>query len=164
MAASPYAIQATFEITDGNPWLKVRDGDPTVRLLFDRHYSRRRYRDGRSPKLFVGPGQKMVLRTVDGLAMFAWRKFIDDSGQQGVNCAAFRNESPLYLSSDLIRSAVDLAGGRWPGERMYTYVNAQLIRSTNPGYCFKRAGWTPAGVTKGGLVILELDAKGEIDG
>ncbi len=96
----------------------------------------------------------MVLMNGDCTALFVWRKFIDDSGQQGVNCAVFRNEGPV-LSSTLILEAEQLAWGRWPGERLYTYVAPQSIRSTNPGCCFKAAGWRRCGQTKGGLVILE---------
>lgn len=47
--------------------------------------------------------------TVDCRALFAWRKFIDKSGQQGVNCSIFRNEGP-ELSSELIIEA-DAPGG-----------------------------------------------------
>ena len=101
----------------------------------------------------------MVLLTNEADALFVWRKFIDDSGQQGVNCAVFRNEGPI-LSSLLILEAVKLAQIRWPMERLYTYVNPQKIKSTNPGYCFICAGWKVCGKTKGGLVILEY--KGEI--
>jgi len=39
------------------------------------------------PKLFVGPGEKLVLRTWECDAIWVWRKFIDDSGQEGINCA-----------------------------------------------------------------------------
>lgn len=56
-------------------WIEVRDGDHTARQLFDRHYSRYRYADGRRPALFVGPGQKMVLLTPCVRALFVWRKF-----------------------------------------------------------------------------------------
>jgi len=58
-------------------------------------------------------------------------------------------------SSALIREADAIADFAWPGERHYTYVNAQKIRSVNPGYCFKKAGWRQCGETRGGLVILE---------
>ena len=37
---------------------------------------------------------------------------------------------------------------RWPGERLYTYVDPKKIKSTNPGYCFKVCGWRKCGVTK----------------
>lgn len=135
-------------------WFAVADGDAMVRALMRRHYSRRVYRDGRKPLLFVGPGEKMVLATSDGLAGFIWRKFISDDGQQGINCAMFRNEGD-ELSSSLILEAEQLAWQRWPGERLYTYVNPKKIRSTNPGYCFKLAGWRVCGHSKGGHVILE---------
>ena len=136
-------------------WFLSKDGDDYVREFFDRHYSRIYRKDGRRSKKFIGPGQYILLRTWDCDAIFAWRKFIDDCpGQFGVNCAIFRNESP-HKSSALIREADAIADFAWPGERHYTYVNAQKIQSVNPGYCFKRAGWRQCGETRGGLVILE---------
>lgn len=139
----------------GKHWLRTRDGDETCRALFDRHYSRIRYADGRQPKLFVGPGAKEVLITEDALAMFVWRKFISGDGQQGVNCAVFRNEGET-LSSQLILDAEEIAWNRWPGERLFTYVAPAKLRSTNPGACFKYADWRKCGTTKvNKLVILE---------
>ena len=139
-------------------WIPVLDGNDSARHLFDRHYSRYRYADGRKPKLFVGPGEKMVLSTPCAMALFIWRKFISGDGQEGVNCAVFRNETDMR-SSDLIMEADALADARWPGERHYTYVDAGKIRSTNPGYCFQRAGWRKCGITKWNkLVILERPA------
>jgi len=34
--------------------------------LYERHYSKYHYKDGRKPKLFCGPGEKIVLRTWEG--------------------------------------------------------------------------------------------------
>lgn len=140
----------------GTVWVLAADGDFTCRDIFDGHYSRRHYADGRKPALFVGPGEKMVLRTPDARALFVWRKFIDNASprQTGVNCAVFRNEG-AGLSSELIRAAMSLAWNRWPMERLYTYVCPKRIRSSNPGFCFLCAGWTRAGETTGGLRILE---------
>lgn len=76
--------------------------------LYERHYSARTYRDGRERRLFVGPGEKVVLRTEAGDALFVWRWFTDDGGECGVNCAVFRNESP-HQSSELIRQADAIA-------------------------------------------------------
>lgn len=136
-------------------WREARDGDAAARAIFDRHYSRYRYADGREPKLFVGPGEKTVMLTEAGDALFVWRKFISADGQTGVNCAIFRNESPI-LSSSLIIEADAVAWARWPGERLYTYVARKHVRSTNPGCCFRRAGWKRCGVTKvRGLLIFE---------
>lgn len=147
-------LQPSLELTS-DPWIPIKDGNASARFLFDRHYSRRHYADGRQPKLFVGPGEKMVLTTHCARGLFVWRKFISGDGQQGVNCAVFRNETDA-LSSDLIKEADRLADQRWPGERHYTYVNARKIKSTNPGYCFIQAGWRRCGITKHNkLIILE---------
>jgi hypothetical protein len=137
-----------------NPaWWITKDGDEHCMRLFRRHYSHRTYADGRTVRLFAGPGQKIVLRTYECDAMFVWRKFLDKSGMQGVNCAIFRNESK-WKASELIRQADAIADRCWPGEGHYTYVNAARIRSINPGFCFKSAGWKTYGETKSGLLIL----------
>ncbi len=135
-------------------WWLTKDGDVDCLALYRRHYSRYVYADGRQPKLFIGPGEKVVLRTERGDACFAWRRFTDDSGQVGVNCAVFRNES-THRSSDLIRQADAIADCLWPDLRHYTYVNSARVQSANPGYCFKQAGWQRCGMTKSGLLILE---------
>lgn len=136
-------------------WWLTRDGDRTCLAMYLRHYSARNYRDGRKRRLFVGPGQKVVLRTAAGDAFFVWRNFKDDSEQEGINCAAFRNEGSPELSSELVRQADAIADCLWPGERHYTYVDPKAVRSTNPGFCFLCAGWQRCGRTKGDLVILE---------
>lgn len=135
-------------------WVVERDGDAAGLALYRRHYSARRYRDGRKPRLFVGPGEKMVLVSLDRAALFVWVKARRMRPESGINCSVFRNEGS-QRSSDLIREACELAWNRWPGERLYTYVNSRKIRSTNPGFCFLAAGWHRAGETRGGLVILE---------
>lgn len=140
---------------DNLDFVQVRDGNPIALRLFERHYSKYHYKDGRKPKLFVGPGHKVVLLSKDGKALFVWRKFISGDGQKGVNCSVFRNEGEL-LSSDLIRQAEKIAWNKWPGERLYTYINSSKIKSANPGYCFKKAGWVICGITKvNKLLILE---------
>ena len=135
-------------------WRFTTDGDPYGMALYERHYSCRGYKDGRQRRLFIGPGEKMALLTQCARALFVWRKFLDDSGQQGVCCAVFRNESGIK-SSLLIREAMEVAWSRWSGERLYTFVNAGQVRSKNPGACFLMAGWRRVGMTRGGLHILE---------
>lgn len=134
-------------------WYLTKDGDASCLAMYERHYSAHQYKDGRVRKLFCGPGEKIVLRTRTANAIFVWRKFIDASGQQGINCAVFRNESELR-SSDLIRQADEIAFHVWPDQRHYTYVNAGKVRSRNPGFCFKVAGWQPCGTTRNGLLVL----------
>jgi hypothetical protein len=136
-------------------WWLTKDGDAACLALYERHYSAYRYADGRQRKLFVGPGEKVVLRTKEGDAMFVWRKFLDDSGQDGINCAVFRNES-RHRSSELIRQADQIADCLWPDSRHYTFVRAESIASRNPGFCFIAAGWRRLRErTKSGLRILE---------
>ena len=144
-------------------WWLTKDGDLDCLELYERHYSAYHYADGRKRRLFVGPGEKLVLRTEHADAMFVWRRFIDDSGQTGVNCAVFRNEGPI-LSSRLIQEADAIADCIWPDLRHYTYVKSQAVKSTNAGYCFLKAGWQRCGMTKGGLLIMErlpMSAKAE---
>ncbi len=136
-------------------WWLTKDGDPACLELYERHYSAKR-RQGQLGQ-FVGPGEKIVLRTFDGDAFFVWRRFVDDSRQRGVCCAAFRNESSR-LSSELVRQADAVADFIWPSARHYTFVDAGKIKSANPGFCFLRAGWRRCGRTKGGLLILERPA------
>lgn len=138
----------------GPIWWLTRDGDRTCLALYERHYSAYQYRDKRKRKLFVGPGEKLCLRTAKGDSVFVWRKFKDDSGQIGINCAVFRNESS-HRSSLLIKQADAIADHCWPGERHYTYVDPAKVRGTNPGYCFLVAGWRRCGMTKSGKLILD---------
>ena len=152
----------------GNIWRDVKDGYPPAARMYRRHYSCYQYKDNRrddpndrNRNLILGPCEKRVLMTPFDNALFAWRKFIDDSGQQGINCTVFRNESSL-LSSWLIEQAEEIAYARWPGERLYTTVNPSAVISSNPGACFKHAGWQLVRdvdkkpiKTKSGLLILE---------
>ncbi len=124
-------------------WFLSKDGDVTLLALYERHYSCYEYADGRTRSQFVGPGETITLRTNRGDAGFVWRRFIDDSGQRGVNCAFFRNESE-FRSSELVRQADAIADFVWPSARHYTYVDPEKVRSINPGACFMAAGWKRA--------------------
>jgi hypothetical protein len=136
-------------------WHVAKDGDPMGLVLYERHYSCYQYADGRERRLFVGPGEKLVLLTGCGRALWVWRRFVesDQAEPSGVNCAVFRNESD-HLSSDLIAEAERVAWCRWPGERLYTYVDPASVRSRNPGYCYKVCGWKRGRTTPRGLVEL----------
>ena len=97
----------------------------------------------------------LLMQNLRGQAIFGWRKFLSDAGEEGVNCAFFRNESSI-LSSELILAAEQWAKARWGNTRLYTYVNGRKIKSSNPGYCFQMAGWRKCGLTKHRrLVIME---------
>lgn len=135
-------------------WWPARDGDPDALRLMARHYTWRRRRCTGQGRLILGPGEKMLLLTADGLALFGWRKFIDHcSTARDVCCSVFRNEGP-QLASTLILAAEEHAWHRWPGAVLYTHVNPALVRSVNPGCCFRHAGWSPIGTTGRGLITF----------
>lgn len=150
-------------------WLPVRDGDLRALAIYLRHYSARKARARYTTTSlgnyarFVGNGEHKVLLTRDCDALFAWRvQTIRQDQQTGVECTVFRKEG-AGLASDMIREAIDIAWRRWPGRRLFTFVDSREIRSGNPGYCFKVAGFThqrdelgkPV-LTKRGLHVLEL--------
>ena len=143
----------------GSGWIRMLDGDDSCRAIFDRHYSRYVYADGRRPKLFVGPGQKLVLMRADGSALFAWRQLRSDDSQTGVSCAIFRSEGN-ELASALILEAEELAREDYGRQRFYTYVDPRKVTPTMVrgypvwGWCFYKAGWSHVGVSKSGKLIL----------
>ena len=159
MTTARQVMEAQVSPLTGGYWCSVHDGDQRALALLKEHYSYRRRASGqpRGSPTFIGAGEKIVLLTLDCLALFGWHKATVKrySGEEGISCTVFRNTGPV-LSSTLISEADELAWVRWPEEsRHFTYVNARKIQSTNPGYCFKQAGWHTCGVSKGGLVILE---------
>ena len=136
-------------------WEVTLDGDCDCYAMHQRHYPAKLKPGQKKIRQFVGPGDKLVLRTPNACAYFVWRKFIDDSDEQGVNCAAFRNEGK-HLSSTLIRQADRIADKVWTDNRHYTFVNPKAVRSQTPGRCFIEAGWRDTGrMTKSGLMIFE---------
>ena len=130
----------------------IRDGDPLALRLVDQHYSRKNVGANR----FMGPGKRLILADPEGHWVFAWRKCkfrLDE--QSGWECSVFRNESTV-ISSDIIKMACRALYEAHGHTRVFTYVNAQKVKSANPGYCFKKAGWSLCGVSKKrGLLILD---------
>lgn len=130
-------------------WHTVTKFDTRACALADRHYSRRKVG---SPQ-FMPPGQTIVLLTPGADAVFGWWRPDPKAGIKPMNgldgwtCTIFRNESPAK-SSDLILLAEDAlrASGYGCGpDGLITYVWDSRIKSANPGYCFKRAGWRVTG-------------------
>lgn len=136
------------------------------------HYSRRTP----GSKTFTGVGQEIVLVTECGRAVWACvrqktpavRGSGSSRGREGVTDAAaryvwrnmlFRNEG-AGLSSALIRSATERTYEEWerrygeiPAERLRTEVAVARIRSVNPGYCYRMAGWERGPVKRGKLFL-----------
>jgi hypothetical protein len=148
----------------GAHWRITKDGDEAAFAMFRRHYSCDPMRNQTSfwphaaDKQFVGPGEKLVLMTEDGRALYAFRaeRFRMD-GQLGINCAVFRNEGSCHgRASELIQTADQMAWSRWPGQRIFTFVDATKVRrKRDPGRCFIRAGYKHCGQTATGKLIFE---------
>lgn len=137
-------------------WRVVGKCDLAAVALADRHYSRRKVG---SPQ-FMPPGETLVL--VAERAVWGWWRPHPASGLRSLNgldgwtCTIFRNEGPL-LSSALVLAAEQAlrASGRSCGpDGMLTYVWPARIRSSNPGFCFKVAGWRRRGLSADGRKVL----------
>lgn len=137
---------------EGRHWIPVRKNDNSCRSLADRHYSRQH---PGSPQ-FCRPGHNLVLRTAIGDAVWVTWRGIRDDGFDAWECTIFRNES-RYRSSDLIKEAVQISIELWgqpPKDGIITTVDANKVKSTNPGCCFKMAGFKRIGETKWNKKII----------
>lgn len=139
-------------------WHMSDRGDPRAAQIADRHYNRQKIG---SPQ-FVPPGSCLVLLTEKADALWItsapYAEFVRHAWAGAWVCSCFRNESSM-LSSELITDAV--AATRWfygnpPDLGFITFVDTSKVKSTNPGYCYKMAGWSHVGYTQGGLVALQL--------
>jgi len=127
-------------------WRQVSKFDATAARLADRHYSRRK----RGSPQFMPPGQTIVLLAVDGSAVFGWWRPDPKAGLRAMNgldgwtCTIFRNERPDRRSSELVLEAETFMGALdydCGPDGLLTYVFDSKVLSTNPGFCFLRAGW-----------------------
>lgn len=125
--------------------------DGEMAIFADQHYPRQKP----GTRQFMPPGETLILRDSEGLILFGWvsQQFRAD-GEKGVCCSIFRNMS-VRRSSDVIREAEDWVISEWDAERLFTYVDPAEIKSPNPGYCFKMAGWNFVRRTKNGKHLLE---------
>ena len=129
-------------------WTRTKKFDSECAAMADRHYSRRTVG---SPQ-FMPPGQTIVLKAPN--AVFGWwrpdpsKGFKQMNGLEGWTCTIFRNESTAK-SSEMILEAefalTEFAGADCGPDGMITYVWDKRVRSSNPGCCFKIAGWKVAG-------------------
>ena len=141
-------------------WHISHQADWRACALANRHYSRKTI----GAPQFTPPGRKLVLATptYDALWVTSWPfpEFVNRIYPDAWLCSLFRNEGPC-LSSLLIRDALAATVWRFgepPREGMVTMVDTRKVRSSNPGCCFKKAGFRTVGRTKGGLVILQVTA------
>ena len=139
-------------------WYLSHRADPRAVRIADRHYNRQKIG---SPQ-FVPPGRCLVLlsNNADALWVSSWpfAEYVKHAWAGAWVCSCFRNESRM-LSSELITEAVQATLWAWktpPPLGMITFVDATKIKSSNPGFCYKRAGFIHVGYTKGGLHTFQL--------
>lgn len=159
MPADPDVTGETVR-SQGRPcpeWLPVRTSDYRLRELRDRHYS------GGTGGLTVGPpGRRLAFVTFEGTAgwISSWPdpEFVDHDFGDAYTCTLFRKECP-GVASAMIEAAIQLTEARWgdpPLGGWLTFIDPSKVRhKRDPGRCFRRAGFIPAGFTKDrGLLVL----------
>lgn len=149
-------------------WRRVTKFERRAVWLADQHYSRR---TPGSPQ-FMPPGQTIVLLSYDGLAVFGWWRPDPTAGIEPMNglygwmCTIFRNESPILSSTLILDAELAFAEYRYDigPDGLLTYVWDRKVASTNPGYCFKKAGWRPIGRSARGnkTLLQKLTTPGEV--
>jgi hypothetical protein len=151
-------IISSTQNTEVSLWQLSNRANRYAAAIADRHYNRQKV----GARQFVPPGRCIVLLTPahDALwvSSYPYAEYVKHQWAGAWICSCFRNES-AHLSSTLILQAVAVTREIWgtpPQLGMITFVDPAKIRSSNPGYCYKKAGWRHVGSTKSGLVALQL--------
>lgn len=139
-------------------WCLSNRADPEARRIADRHYNRQKIG---SPQ-FVPPGRCLVLKAIDGRALWvtSWpfAEYVKHAWPGAWINSLFRNEGS-GLSSDLIREAVAVTRSLWepPPLGLISFVDPrQIRRKRDPGRCYRRAGFSHVGFTEGGLWAFQI--------
>jgi len=125
------------------PWQVRTRFDAAACALADRHYSRRASK--RFSGQLGGVGRTLTLVSPCERALWVTRYIRQPmDGLDAWRNTYFHNED-AGLSSQLILDAMELTQRMWgrpPVDGWVTWIDTRKVRPTsNPGYCFKRAGW-----------------------
>ncbi len=147
-------------------WYKSNRADPKARELADRHYNRQK---PGTPQ-FVPPGRCLVLYTETAAGKAFWvtsypfAQYVRHQWAGAWICSAFRNEG-AGIASEMIRDAVAATRayfGEPPALGMVTFIDAKKVKPTMVhgrktwGLTYIKAGFKPAGRTKGGLLAFQM--------
>lgn len=164
-----------------SPWLLSSSSDRAALDVVDgtgKHIGKGPHYSRRTPgsKTFTGVGQEIVLVTEDGNAVWAvvrqktpakrgsgnsrGRTGQPDSNSRYIwRNMVFRNLG-AGVSSELIREALAKTYIEWvkrygelPPETLRTEIEIKKVKSRNPGYCYKMAGWIKDRVVRGKLYM-----------
>jgi len=143
-------------------WIWSNRADPECAALADRHYNRQKV----GSKQFVPPGRCIVLKSVCRKAVwvtsYPYAQYVKHAWAGAWVNSLFRNEG-AGLSSELILEAIaatrTLTHQTWgdpPPLGIITFVDPAKVRSSNPGYCYQRAGFRHVGYAKDGKLAYQL--------
>jgi hypothetical protein len=137
-------------------WIRVSRGDSRALELASRHYT------FKGPRRVLGaPAQTAVLLHTQATALFMaqWPYYARHAWAGRWECSLFRNETPEYRSSELIMAAMNQMIEIWgPCPGWVTFVNQSRVRKKrDPGRCFRKAGFVPAGFSGNGLLVLTYE-------
>ncbi|HEX8781679.1 MAG TPA: hypothetical protein VF728_11000 [Nocardioides sp.] len=140
------------------PWSLSFRADRAAARIADRHYNRQ---SPGSPQ-FVPPGACLVLRAEQSVWVTSWplAEYVKHAWAGAWINSLFRREGGDVQASDMIRFAVAHTRATWPAVPelgMVTFVDPDEVESTNPGYCYLKAGFKRVGKTKDRkLIALQL--------
>lgn len=135
-------------------WNVVHKGTKAAVRTADGHYSRQK--PGTSQ--FTRPGKNIVLLGQDERSVWvSWRPAKGErmDGLQCYECVMFSRKSGP-VASEQIREAMVLTEEIWgppPKDGWITFIKPEAVKSENPGYCFKRAGFKPFGTNATGKLL-----------
>lgn len=148
-------------------WRRSHRADPVARRLADLHYNRQKI----GTRQFVPPGRCFVLVTENEKAFWvtSWPfgEYVKHAWPGAWVCSAFRSEG-AGVASALIRAAVAATRANWPdppAAGMITFVDRKKVRPTMRrgiptwGFTYLKAGFHPAGETKGGLLAFKMSVE-----
>jgi hypothetical protein len=151
-------MQSIAETTQARHWCLSHRADPESREIADRHYNRQKI----GTPQFVPPGRCLVLKGIQGKALWvtSWpfAEYVKHAWAGAWVNSLFRNEGE-GLSSELIREAIAVTLTVWeaPALGLITFVDATKTRhKRDPGRCYRRAGLSHVGFTKGGLWAFQM--------
>ena len=138
-------------------WTHSHRADPPAVVIADRHYNRQK---PGTPQ-FVPPGRCLVLKAPGAVWVTSWPKaeYVKHAWAGAWVNTMFRRESGP-LASDMIREAIAWTVAQWndvPPLGLISFVDAGKVKhKRDPGRCYRRAGFTLVGESKGGLLCFQI--------
>lgn len=144
-------------------WNVVHKGTRAAVRTADGHYSRQK---PGTPQ-FTRPGKNIVLLGQDERSVWvSWRPAVGGrmDGLECYECVMYSRQSGPPASEQIVE-AMKITESIWgppPRDGWITFIKPSAVKSVNPGYCFKVAGFRPFGTNANGK-LLRLQSESIID-